>query len=94
MSSLSNVGQPSLRLGRAEAVRQRSQLFSTSSKGRNFGSSVALGFDPGRPLGVNKLLRVHVELLHVQLRISGRSWPCLSMYWLCSISLSLSCCFR
>jgi len=26
--------------------------------------------------------------LHFQLRISGRSWPCSSMYCLCSLSLS------
>ena len=31
---------------------------------------------------------------HCQLRISGRSSPYLSMYCLCSISLSFSCCFR
>ena len=31
---------------------------------------------------------------HFQWRISGRSSPYLSMYALCSISLSLSCCFR
>ena len=31
---------------------------------------------------------------HFQFRISGRSWPYLSMYCLCSMSLSLSCCFR
>ena len=31
---------------------------------------------------------------HFQLRISGRSWPCLSMYWLCSTSLSCIVCFR
>ena len=30
---------------------------------------------------------------HFQLRISGISWPYLSMYCLCSISLSFSCCF-
>jgi hypothetical protein len=40
--------------------------------------------DPSRP----------GELLHVQFRISGRSWPCLSMYWLCSTSLSRIICFR
>ena len=31
---------------------------------------------------------------HFQLRISGRSWPYLRMYCLCSTSLSLSCCLR
>ena len=36
----------------------------------------------------------HLGLLHFQFRISGMSWPCLSMYCLCSINLSLSCCFR
>ena len=30
---------------------------------------------------------------HFQFRISGRSSPFLSMYCLCSISLSLNCCF-
>ena len=47
-----------------------------------------------RPRGVYQLLRIHLGLLHFQFRISGMSWPCLSMYCLCSISLSLSCCFR
>ena len=32
--------------------------------------------------------------VHFQLRISGMSTPCLSMYRLCSISLSRSCCLR
>ena len=32
--------------------------------------------------------------LHFQLRISGMSWPCLSMYCLCSMSLSCIICFR
>jgi hypothetical protein len=36
----------------------------------------------------------HFGLPHFQFLISGRSWPYLSMYCLCSISLSLSCCFR
>jgi short chain dehydrogenase len=31
---------------------------------------------------------------HIQFRISGRSWPWVAMYCLCSISLSLSCCLR
>ena len=39
-------------------------------------------------------LRDHWGLPHFQLRISGMSWPFLSMYCLCSMSLSLSCCFR
>ena len=43
---------------------------------------------PGQRLGP------YAGLLHFQLRISGRSSPFLSMYCLCSISLSLSCCFR
>jgi len=47
-----------------------------------------------RPRGVYKLLRIHLGLLHFQFRISGRSSPYLSMYCLCSTSLSLSCCFR
>ena len=46
-----------------------------------------------RPRGVCELLRLQ-GVLHFQLRISGMSSPCLSMYCLCSISLSLSCCFR
>ena len=32
-----------------------------------------------RPRGVYQLLRIHLGLLHFQLRISGMSWPCLSM---------------
>ena len=32
-----------------------------------------------RPGGVDEVLRRHVGLPHFQLRISGRSWPCLSM---------------
>ena len=32
--------------------------------------------------------------VHFQFRISGRSSPFLSMYSLCSMSLSLSCCFK
>ena len=32
--------------------------------------------------------------IHFQFRISGKSWPCLSMYCLCSMSLSCICCFR
>src|SRR5208337_3129760 len=47
-----------------------------------------------RPRGVYKLLRIHLELPHFQVRISGRSSPCLSMYCLCSMSLSLNCCFK
>ena len=47
-----------------------------------------------RPRGIYRLLPIHLELLHFQFRISGRSSPYLSMYCLCSISLSLSCCFR
>src|SRR5208283_4595914 len=47
-----------------------------------------------RPRGVDKRLRIHLGLLHFQLRISGRSSPCLSMYCLCSMSLSSICCFR
>ena len=31
---------------------------------------------------------------HFQFRISGMSWPCLSMYCLCSMSLSCTICFR
>jgi len=31
---------------------------------------------------------------HFQWRTSGRSSPCFSMYCLCSINLSLSCCFK
>ena len=46
------------------------------------------------PRGVYKLLRIHLGLFHFQFRISGMSSPYLSMYCLCSISLSLSCCFR
>jgi len=38
-----------------------------------------------RPRGVYKLLRIHLGLLHFQFRISGMSWPCLSMYCLCSL---------
>src|SRR5208283_2107963 len=30
--------------------------------------------------GVYKLLSIHLELPHFQFRISGMSWPCLSMY--------------
>jgi len=30
---------------------------------------------------------------HIQLRISGMSWPCLVMYALCSMSLSRISCF-
>jgi hypothetical protein len=41
-----------------------------------------------------KLLRIHLELPHFQLRISGKSSPCLSMYCLCSMSLSCTICFR
>ena len=37
---------------------------------------------------------IHLGLLHFQFRISGRSWPYFVMYCLCSISLSLSNCFR
>ena len=29
--------------------------------------------------GVYKLLRIHLDLPHFQFRISGKSWPCLSM---------------
>ena len=39
-------------------------------------------------------LRIHLGLLHFQLRISGKSSPCLSMYSLCSMSLSCIVCFR
>jgi hypothetical protein len=46
------------------------------------------------PRGVYKLLRIHLGWFHFQLRTSGRSSPFLSMYCLCSISLSLSCCFK
>ena len=47
-----------------------------------------------RPRSIFKLLRIHSGLLHFQFRTSGRSSPFLPMYCLCSISLSLSCCFR
>src|SRR3954451_6954019 len=47
-----------------------------------------------RACGFDQLLRFHLGLLHFQFRISGMSWPCSSMYCLCSISLSLSCCLR
>src|SRR5450759_843664 len=47
-----------------------------------------------RSRGVYKLLSIHLGLLHFQLRISGISWPCLSMYCLCSMSLSCTICFR
>src|SRR5579863_9904884 len=46
------------------------------------------------PRGAYKLLRVHLGLLHFQFRISGMSWPYLSMYCLCSMSLSCAICFR
>jgi hypothetical protein len=46
-----------------------------------------------RPRGAYKLWRIYVGLPQFQFRISGRSWPFLSMYCLCSMSLSLSCCF-
>ena len=45
-------------------------------------------------LTMAKLPRLHLGMLHFQFRTSGRSSPYLSMYCLCSISLSLSCCFR
>ena len=44
--------------------------------------------------GVEQRLRRHFVGSHFQLRISGMSWPCRSMYWLCSISLSRMLCFR
>ena len=47
-----------------------------------------------RPRGVYERVFIHLGLLHFQFRISGMSSPYLSMYCLCSISLSLSCCFR
>ena len=40
------------------------------------------------------LVRSHFELPHFQFLISGKSCPFLSMYSLCSINLSFSCCFR
>lgn len=43
---------------------------------------------------VCKNLRIYLGLLHFQFRISGISWPCLSMYCLCSMSLSRTICFR
>ena len=48
-------------------------------------------FSPG---GIQLVLFVQLEVPHFQFRISGMSSPSLSMYCLCSISLSLSCCFR
>jgi hypothetical protein len=36
-------------------------------------------FGDQRPRAVYKRLRIHVGLAHFQFRISGRSWPCLSM---------------
>ncbi len=44
------------------------------------------------PAGVYKLLRIHLELPHLQFRISGMSSPCFSMYCLCSSSLSRMAC--
>ncbi len=76
----SALGQPFLRLGLTQAVRRRPQQ--------------ALVAGGQRSRGVYKLLRLHLGLLHFQFRISGMSWPYLSMYCLCSMSLSLSCCFR
>ena len=53
----------------------------------------AMCASPVRPMAWN--VSIHsFGTCHFQLRISGKSWPFLSMYCLCSISLSLSCCFR
>ena len=54
----------------------------------------ALVIGDHRPRGVHKLLSLHLELLHFQFRISGKSWPYWSMYCLWSISLSWTICFR
>ena len=43
---------------------------------------------------MNQSLRIHFGLPHFQSRISGMSSPYLLVYCLCSISLSLNCCFR
>ena len=47
-----------------------------------------------RPRGACQLLYSHLGLPHFQSRISGMSTPCSSMYRLCSMSLSASCCLR
>jgi hypothetical protein len=44
--------------------------------------------------GVYQLLRIHLGLFHFQFWISGMSTPCLSIYRLCSTSLSANCCLR
>jgi len=41
-----------------------------------------------------KFFRIYWGLTHFQFRICGMSCPYLSIYSLCSMSLSLSCCFR
>jgi hypothetical protein len=46
------------------------------------------------PRGPFERLQVQAEWPHFQSRISGRSSPCLSMWCLCSMSLSCINCFR
>ena len=43
---------------------------------------------------IRQLVNIHGVFPHCQLRISGKSCPFLSIYCLCSINLSLSCCFK
>ena len=90
------LGQPFLRLGLAESVRRRPQpgLQFRHGKGLRIVLRISLRYR-GRSRSPGLVgTGVHFRWPHLQFRISGMSWPYVSMYCLCSISLSLSCCFR
>jgi hypothetical protein len=72
------------------------RLRASSSRRPTSGSAVVTVVQGGSLglIGVYKSLRIQFELANFQFRISGRSSPHLSMYCLCSMSLSLSSCLK